>query len=320
MTKISAERQTFASPLPEWTSLARARFLVAREPISTTAQWLDFWEEKGRLILSQVAAADQQIKLRRPADDLRLSFRHGDAMLILDGTFGRVLARPHNATQSLQLHSSEACRRWRLEASFPRSMMILSQVAEMILGSAEAELQSALEEGRCSLWARPRDNADFEVVPPDRWRLYHLRPIIVRSGEKLLDGGRRQVWSKADPVDADGPSGDALYSIHVSVYPIAAPAPRPFEAKGRTAAPGARRGAPQLYDWSKIEAKIRAMLLAKGSPHRANPMWTKERFRIDLLDWCDQNGLGSPSTAVVDAHLNPIIAELEKQRPAKKLR
>lgn len=323
MTEISAERRSLASPLPEWISLARARFSVASDPVGTTAQWLDFWEGKSREIISQVAAADQQIRLRRPTDDLRLSFQHDNAKLILDGRFGRVLLCPRDATHGLQLHSSEACRAWRHETSSPRSMALLSQIAEVLLGKAEADLQGAVEDGRCSIWARPRADADFEIVPADRWRLYNLRPIIVRSEEKRLDDGRRRVRSWSDPVDADGPTGGALYSIHVSLDRVASASPLPVAKERTTTVPGSpskRRGAPLLYEWPKIKAQGWALLLAKGLPHRSKPTWTKEKFRTALLEWCEQNKLGSPANSQIDAHLNPVIAEFEKHRPAKKLR
>jgi hypothetical protein len=57
-------------------------------------------------------------------------------------------------------------------------------------------------------------------VAPDRWRLFKVRPVSLTVYEKSsgIEGDKvPDLWARPDFVDADGPDGSVLYSIHVAI-------------------------------------------------------------------------------------------------------
>jgi hypothetical protein len=112
--------------------------------------------------------------------------------------------------------------------------------------------------------------------------------------------------------DAEGPDGEKLYAL--CVVPVTSPCPE------RATATKKKRGPPTLFNWSSIEERARALLTSKGAPDRRNRMWTKEVFRNALIDWCEENGHGSPSPSTVDEHIDPVIQEFKRSLPRKNIR
>jgi hypothetical protein len=214
---ISAHRMRYASPQPNWTTLARLRFVLGPVPLETISQWLDFWETEIKRGIAQLGA---EIKFRRSSEDQdrQIILQAGRDRLIIDGNHGRVLLWPANGAL-MQWATADACREWRRSSEclrFSRECGHLNKVAEYFLNRTAAEMQFAIEGGRCSVWARPNSWSDFEMVPPDRWRLYRVRPIKVIRTENPLENGRRQVLIRPDFVDADCPDGSVLCSIYVA--------------------------------------------------------------------------------------------------------
>lgn len=213
----SADRIRYASPQPDWVSLAPARFSIASVPLDSTAQWLDFWEANCHSAASRIQKSET--KLRRPtiSSDRRITLQLEQDRLIVDGKYGRILLWPGSSDNRIQWSTVDACQQWRSNArQYASSSHSLCSIAQILLSRAETELQNALEDHRYELWARPSSAMDFEIVPPDRWRLYNARPVSIRSGEETLKDGRRIVWSRSAPIDADGPNSSAIYSIHLA--------------------------------------------------------------------------------------------------------
>ncbi|MBA2400484.1 MAG: hypothetical protein H0V72_17620 [Bradyrhizobium sp.] len=320
MRITSAHASRYARPQLGWITLGKKRFHFSSVPLETNGQWLDFWERVARQAITR-SIWNTEIGVQRFSRDQRRLVRviAGQDDLRFDGESGRAYLTSKGRV--VEWGCAEACLSWRISKEclwFGGRCGELCEIAEDLLNRSALGLQAAMERQQISVWARPDPGSDFQEIAPDRWRLYKVRPLTTMN------------------VDADGPDGTVLYSVHIDVSgPLVQPSDAPLIPQKptetnrkvlpdeglRKANSERRRGAPPMYDWPTIENHARQLLTSfRGLPDRSKPSWTKTKFRDHLLTICDEQGLGIPSTSQVDDHINPIIKELEKSRSPHNLR